>query len=148
MKNGNLERAGKFSCDAYQHWRDALRNPDDLDSMRAGDVAWIRAEGALRDLGINNTPCTDEERDQLTFDPAFDPANEPDTPETPIDFKPLERSYRLSLIVKIVNYGAVILLIAGFAYLLGYGSGREAGAYPTGAQLEQAEKQIQQQTGE
>lgn len=72
---------------------------------------------------------------------------DPSPGDTPIDFRPLRHAVIVSAIVKTVNYTALAALISGAAYLLGYGNGREAGAYLSGEQfkqqLQQLEKQLQ-----
>lgn len=152
MKEGNehLMLAGKYSRAAHNNWLIAMREstPEGTrdDAMRAGDAAWIAADKHLRKHGVGVDDITDEEREMLLSDPCFSldrsvaPEQEPE-----LDFKPLERSYRLSLVVKTINRIFVIALIAGFAYLCGYDVGREAGAYPTAAELQQ---HLQQHKGE
>lgn len=150
MMNEHLILAGKYSRTAHNNWLVAMREStsDDVraDAMRAGDSAIDLADKHLREYGVGLDDITDDEREMLLTDECFNSSNVNSSPavsdEPELDFKPLERSYKLSLVVKAVNRIIFISLVAGFAYMMGYGDGRDAGAYPTGEQFQQQLQQL------
>lgn len=136
------------SREAHESWLLALRAQDDgekhAETMRRGDDAWLAAEHHLRMAGVDGQPASEDERETLLTDPCFTLTGHVAQEPEPIDFKPLQRAYYVSLAVKTVNRIFLVGLIFGFAYLAGYGAGREAGAYPTAEQMQQ---QFQQHKG-
>lgn len=145
MHNEHLILAGKFSRDAHNSWLTALREstPDSVkaDAMRAGDAAMDLADKHLRKHGVGMDDVTDDEREMLLTDECFNSSNVDASPaagdETEIDFKPLRHAVIVSEGIKYFNRAVLATLIFGFAYLAGYGAGREAGAYPTAEQMQQ-----------
>lgn len=141
MHNEHLALAGKYSRDAHNNWLIAMREstPDDLkaDAMRAGDAAIDLADKHLRKHGVGMDDITDDEREMLLNDECFSPSGPAELDDPELDFKPLERSYKLSLVVKNVNRIILAALIVATGFLYGYNAGREAGAYPTGEQIQQ-----------
>lgn len=157
MVNEHLILAGIYSRNAHNNWLIGLREttPDDqrAEAHRRGNVEIEAADKHLRMYGVGYDSINDDEHEMLLIHEAEASSSavaaDDLADETPIDFAPLERSYKLSLIVKTVNYIALAGLLIGFSYLCGYGAGREAVPYITGAQLqqqlEQYDKELQQQ---
>lgn len=138
--NGNLIVAGmkaRRACTCKSLAMNEMVSDADRDALLEEDAAhWAEAVNNLRLYGLG-LPVDDPADQGLLVDDEDD-----ELLDEPLDFKPLERSYKLSLVVKAVNRIIFISAVAGFAYLMGYGAGREAGAYPTAAQFQQQLQQL------
>lgn len=157
MHNEHLILAGKYSRAAHNNWLIAMREStsDDVraDAMRKGDAAMAQADNHLRKYGVGMDRITDDEREMLLTDECFNSSNvsNADTSsdksgdETEIDFRLLKRAVLVSEGIKFFNRAALAALIFGFAYLFGYGEGRDAGPHTTGEQIQQ---QLEQHKGE